>query len=280
MKTSAPEKNKLTDIDSLVINHKQFDDYVYFESIEEAIKELKRRKEDKELQKTIQEFFREIGIPKQFQDDPPLVMFRQVATPNIETSRFIMIADGLDMKPIVLEYHQDKFTSNNIWKRYLAKLAFYEGIGKKGGAKIFYKNIIDFNTYDGERLIDINTLWGENLINFHHRLFFENYKHIDSENFFEASEWFRLGGLNASDYYYQFLALFISNGILLENFALDNEEYHFTKNVFLPNFKKITDYFGIKPIIVALSPTDIEDAEFWSCQNHKTKDWFEHNVII
>jgi hypothetical protein len=264
-------------IETLVNNREKFDDFVYFGSMEEAMAELERRRNDKELQKKVEEYLQDVGIPEPFKNEPRLVLFRQVATPNIEVSRFLIIADGVGMKPLFLEYFDDKFTSNNEWKLYLGKLAFYEGVGKKGGAKINYKTIIDFNKFNGKRICEVTTLWGDKLSDFHRSLFNINYNHIESENFFEASDWFKSCGGSAEKYYKKLLALFILNNILIENFMLDEDEFIFTKNTFLPAFKFVTDFFGLKPIIVTLAPTKIESEEFWLCQNPKTQLWFKEN---
>jgi len=262
----------------LSTKHAYFDSFVYFDSLDAAIKELHRRKSDTVLQEKINKYFHDIGIPDQFAGNPPLVLFRQVASPNIETSRFIIAADGVGMKPLFLEYYQDKFTSNNDWKRSIGRLAFFEGIGKKGGMKITNKMAIDFTANDGKLFSNIRTFWGESVIDFHHRLLSFNYKHIQENNFFDGSDWFKRRGDGAGNYYKQVLALFISNGILLENFVLENKEYEFTKTVFLPIFNQLTKHFGVKPIIVALSPTEIETAEFWFCQNSKTRQNIENLI--
>ncbi len=265
-------------IDSLVNNREKFDEYVYFPTIEEAMVELEKRRNDKELQEKVAEYFKDVGIPEPFRDEPRLTLFRQVATPNIEVSRFLIIADGVGMKPLFLEYYDDKFTSNNEWKLYLGKLAFYEGVGKKGGAKINYKTIIDFNKYNGKKIKDVQTLCDEKLTDFHRSLFDLNYNHTKKEIFFDASNWFLGAGGKADAYYKYFVALFISNGILFENFILSHgDEYEFSKNVFLPTLMFIRRYFKIKPIIVTLSPTEIEGEEFWLCQNPKTQLWFKEN---
>ncbi|MES2409071.1 MAG: hypothetical protein V4509_02080 [Patescibacteria group bacterium] len=264
-------------IQELVNDREKFDNFVYFSTMEEAMIELEKRRNDNELQKKVTEYFKYIGIPEVFEGEPRLVLFRQVATPNIEVSRFLIIADGVEMKPLFLEYYDDKFTSNNELKLSLGKLGFYEGVGKKGGSKINYKTIIDFNKFNGKKISEVKTLWGEKLTDFHRSLFSVNYDHIDGSVFFEGSKWFEACGGDAIKYYETFLALMIRDGILLENFMLSESEHMFTKQVFLPAFKFVYDYFGIKPIIVALNPTQIEAEEFWFCQNPKTQLWFKEN---
>lgn len=259
-------------IDELVNDRKKFDEYVYFASMEEALQELERRRQDPLLAQKVEEYLKDVGIPEPFVGDPRLVIFRQVATPNIEVSRFLIIADGVGMKPLFLEYYDDKFTSNNEWKWFLGKLGFYEGVGKKGGEKISYKLIIDFVASDGKKLKDVKTFWGESLIDFHHRLFDFNYTHIDKDYFFDITPWLEKGiGFSAVQYYKKVFPLFIKNAILFENFMLCSEEKKFTSEIFLPVFKNLFDYFGVKPIIVALSPTNIESDAFWFCQNPVTK---------
>lgn len=264
-------------VEDLVSDRQKFDEYVYFPTIEEAIVELERRRNDKELQSRVEEYFKDVGIPVPFQDEPRLTLFRQIATPNIEVSRFLIIADGVDMKPLFLEYYDDKFTSNNKWKLYCGKLAFYEGIGKKGGHKISYSTIIDFNTYNGKKISEVKTLWGEGLTDFHHKLFDVNYSHCNTGYFFDGSNWFVNCGASAVQYYKKFLALMIRNGILFENFMLDSDELLFTKGTFLPAYQSVFDYFGVKPIIVPINPTEVESEEFWLCQNPKTQLWFKQN---
>lgn len=265
-------------VEDLVSDRQKFDEYVYFPTIEEAMVELERRRNDKELQSRVEEYFKDVGIPVPFQDEPRLTLFRQIATPNIEVSRFLIIADGVDMKPLLFEYYDDKFTSNNEWKLYCGKLAFYEGIGKKGGHKISYSTIIDFNTYNGKKISEVKTLWGEGLTDFHHKLFDVNYTHHSKDYFFDASEWLHGCGGNALNYYKYFLALFVFHGILFENLILSNEnELEFGKSIFLPVLNDLRDRLGHKPIIVPVSPTEIESAEFWLCQNPKTQLWFKQN---
>jgi hypothetical protein len=258
-------------IESLVSDREKFDDYVYFATMEEAMAELERRRNDPELMKKVEEYFKDIGIPEPLRDEPKLVLFRQLATPNIEVSRFMIIADGTGISPLFLEYYDDKFTSNNEWKWYLGKLAFYEGVNKLGGGIISYKLAIDFVNADGKKIRDVKTLWGESLIDFHHRLFFTNYPNVGPNIFFDGTEWFKHRGLSAAIYYEQVLSLFICNGILFDNFMLSDSELNFTSSTFLPSFIKIYKHFNVKPIIVALEPTVIESSEFWLCQNPVTK---------
>jgi hypothetical protein len=192
-------------------------------------------------------------IPEVFKKKSKGVLFRQVATPNYETRRFISIIDGFEnLDPLFFEYYQDKFTSNNEHKHSLGKIRFFYGHGKNGGAKIERVKIIDFNFYNGKKISDVKTLWGENLTSFHKKFFNKTYRKLDKDNFFEASKWFTKHGPSANKYYLDFLLLFIRHSILFDNFLLDKKELGFSKEIFLPAFIEVYKKTGFKPIVVAL----------------------------
>ncbi len=265
----------------LMKDRKAFDAFVYTD-VDEAVKELHRRQNDLGLKKKVEKFFSKVGIPKQFQDPKgKLVLFRQLATPNIETSRFLIAADSIGIEPLFLEYLADKFTANNYAKKYLIILAFYEGTGKKGGHKVDYFPIMDINVANGKKINSININNNISFKDFHHKLFeLSGFNHVKDENFFDSSDWLHTCGNSPSKYYLYVLALFITQGILFENFVLSNGyERKFTFDIFLPIFIKIKNYFGFKPLIVAISPTEIEHEEFWSCYNHQIKGKVKNYLI-
>ncbi len=259
-------------IEELVNNRTKFNEVIYT-NIEDAIAEINRRATDKELEKKVHEFLNG-DIPKQFDTEFRAAIFRHLCTPNYELHRFINIVDALDWKPIFFTYEEDKFTSNNFTKYYLGKMAFHLGHGKKGGAKMEYRNIIDFNKSNGKKIKEVTTVWGNNLVDFHHTLFEKMFTGFNS-HIFNASEWFHRNGGSAKDYYQKFLSLFIRNGILFENFMLDESEKDFTETVFLPSFFACWKMFGVKPLIVALEPTDIEGDHFWLSYPHHIKEKIE-----
>lgn len=269
------KKKKLLD------DHKAFDEFVYTD-IDTAVKELHRRQQDPQLKKKVEKFFKKVGIPEPFLDPKGrLVLFRQLATPNIEASRFLIASDSIGIEPLFLEYYKDKFTPNNYTKKYLGKLAFYAGTGKKGGHIVEYLKIIDFNNSNGKKIEEVKTLKEQSLIDFHHSLFsLQGHSHINKEHFFDASSWFKTCGGKASSYYYFYIALMIQNGILFENFMpTDKSERDFVNKVFLKNFILIKNYFNLKPIIVALNPTEIENEEFWLCYSHLMLEKIKQTLI-
>lgn len=251
-------------IDELTEDREAFNAFIYT-PLDLAIYELKERTLDTKLTVTVSNLL-PVGLPTIFSGKKLGILFRQLATPNYEIRRFISILDVIDgIMPVFWEYYSDKFTSNNEYKHSLGKLHYFLGKGKKGGAKIDTENIIDFNTYNGKKISEVKTLWGQDLVSFHHEIFEKEYGKVEANSFFNASEWFASSGGSAKEYYKNFLMLFVKDGILFENFMLDEKEISFTKEIFLPAFIDVWLKTGKKPIIVALEPTDIEGDKFWTC---------------
>lgn len=260
----------MVDIEQLVSDRVVFNAFVYT-PVEEALKTIESRRNDSILRERVLTIIPN-DIPDVLRDRNVAILFRHVATPNYEIRRFISIVDAIGgIDPLFWEYHSDKFTSNNELKHALGKMSFFFGNGKKGGQKINRHNIINFNSENGKKIKEICTVWNESLIDFHHNLFALSYPKLADNCFFDASEWFKESGGSAKEYYIKFLALFIQNGILFENFMLDEKEREFTKTVFLPAFISVWELTGVKPLIVALEPTEIEGDNFWVCYPSETE---------
>jgi len=258
------------DIEKLVADEKAFNEFIHTPLLE-AIDELKNRWKDKGLEKKISKYLG-TDIPKPFIDGFKVVLFRQLFTPNHELRRFMCVTDTFPLlKPIFLEYHEDKFTSNNPLKYSLGRMSFQGGIGKKSRLKTECRNIIDFVESDGQKIKDVKTIWGQPLIDFHHELLelvFPN----SGQHIFDISEWLHKFPGGAKEYYRNVLTFFIRNGILFENFTMDGEELEFVKEVFLPAFIEVWKKIGKKPIIVALLPHDTQEDLFWVSHLVRTLD--------
>ncbi len=251
------------DVLKVVSDRKLFDETIYT-SLEVAWEELATRRQDRNLEKKVTEF---IGgdVPEPFLKEAQAVLFRNLATPNYEVGRFISLINGFGkLKPLVFEYVDDKFTSNNEAKRMLGKMYFAHSLGRKGGMNLDSRNIIEFVESDGRLISEIETLWGQSLVSFHHEYLEHCYPEMPL-SLYDASFWLKTKGRKAAEYYKAFFALFIRHGILFENMMLDEKEYAFAKNVFVPSFLSVCENFGMKPLIVALEPTDIEGDMFWMC---------------
>lgn len=265
IKKSPAPKVEIPDIETLISDRKAFDAFVYT-PVREAIIELERRWNDKKI-KTPK------FVPPLLKDGFRAIQYVCVITPNYQISRYIGIADALQLEPLIFEQTQDKFTSNNEWKHSLGKLRFFMGMSKSGQSRVEHLNVIDFNKANGQTIADVKTFWNQSLVDFHHELFFKAFPHLTAEkHIFEASEWLKRQGGTPREYYKSLLSLLIKHAIQFENFMLDEKELWFTKEIFLPTFIEIYKKTGLKPLIVALEPTNIEGDQFWISYPYQEKE--------
>jgi hypothetical protein len=258
-------------IDALVSDRSAFNAFVYT-PLQEAITELKKRREDSSLATTIATQL-PAGLPSCVNNNELYAFLsRDLATPNYELRRFLSIIDALgELSPIFWEYYGDKYTPNmNETKYYLGNMAFYIGTDKTGNERVQKMKVVDFNTCSGKKFSEVTTLWNQSFIDFHHELITETYFAHRSHEFrhaptyFDASQWYKDSGEKVELYYEYIFYLFITHGILFENFLIEDErEREFVKNVFLPAFIRVYEKTGYKPLIVALEPTPIEGKHFW-----------------
>ncbi|MFA6278869.1 MAG: hypothetical protein WC638_02165 [Candidatus Paceibacterota bacterium] len=239
-----------------------------------ALWELKQRSADAALKKVIRQ---SLGVSAEeilnkF-SRPRAVFFRQVATPIHETLRFLKLAKHMQLKPLILEYYDDKFVSSeNRSKRLLGKMPIYQYTGTDGRDMVEYKTVCNFNASTGKKFKDVVCLNDEKLIPFHHRLF-QKLTGLNPKTYcFDASAWFKSAG-KAESYYEQLLALFIRDGILFENFMPLRSESAFTKTIIVPAFEKLKNKYGVDPLIIRLLPENDEMRLFWDSYPKKTKKY-------
>jgi hypothetical protein len=255
-------------IHKLVTDKKAFDAFVYT-PWQEAIKELEKRRADPVLKAYVDKVLVH-GVPEVMREKKNVAIFRHIATPNYEVSRFMAVADVLqDHKAVILEYTGDQFNNRNEGKYFLGKLRFQKGHGKDGSAIYEHATIIDFNASNNKPLSSLTTKWGQSLVDFHHELFAVRFKNSSRYSIYDLSNWLHKYGTSAKQYYKPFLALFLQNGILFENFLIEKNELGFTEKVILPAFLEIMDEAEIRPLVVALEPTDVEGDEFWLSHSHQ-----------
>ena len=203
---------------------------------------------------------------------PRAVLFRQIASPTHETIRFLKLAKQMKLKPLILEYYEDKFVSaENRSKRALCKMPIYQYTGLDGRDMVEYETVCDFNISTGKKFKEVVCLNGEQLIPFHHRLFRIGTGLNPKTYSFDASHWFKSVGKNAGEYYEHLFALFIRDGILFENFIPLRSESAFTKKIVLPAFEKLISTYGVKPLIIRLLSDNEEMRRFWDAYPRKIK---------
>ncbi len=262
---------KIGDYNAIMNDRNIFNQIVYT-PLSEALRLLDERRKDPVLMAKVEELLKG-DIPEILKKKKCAVLFRQVATPNHETRRFISLAKENDLHPVICEYHDDKFTPENEFKYSLGKLTLHHGTGRRGGSKNEFINIIDFNKSNGHKIKDIKTLWEDSLMDFHKELFIRHGYNPKDLDFYEASDWFQRKGGKPENYYLSLLTLFTCFGILFENFlTLKDTEEDFTKKVVLPAIEKVINLVGIKPLIVPLEPLDLETDELWYHHDYKVKD--------
>lgn len=246
-----------------ILKDKALFDGIVYTPLSQALVELEERRKDPELLLKIKKLLNN-NVPEIMHTSPVGVQFRQIATPNHETRRFVSIAKDNNLKPVLFEYHDDKFTSNNEYKHSLGRIHINNGLGKKGGEQVEKITIVDFNVYNGKKLHEVKTLWSESLVDFHKNLFSSYGIDHDVIHFFEASEWFKANGGSADKYYFNFFLLFTCFGVLFENFLREGPESAFTRDIVLPAITKVVEVTGVKPLIVPFEPFDMEFDSYWN----------------
>lgn len=253
---------KIGDYNTIMSDHDKFNQIVYT-PLSEAINILAERQKNPELILKVEKLLSN-NIPKVLNNKNCGVLCRQIATPNHETKMFLSITKENDLNPLLFEFIEDKFCSNNNYKHSLGQLNILKDGFNNNDRCLEKINIIDFNSCGGQKLCDVKTLWGESLVDFHHKLF-DNYNYDPRDlNFIDLSLWIKENGHKPIDYYTNFLLLFVCHGILFENFLVsEDKEGEFTKSIVLSAIENVINLTGVKPIIVPIPPMDMENEDLW-----------------
>lgn len=204
-----------------------------------------------------------LDVPPIMRQKRAAILFRQVATPNHEMHLAMSLARQFGLNLIIWEYHADQFVSLNHCKRALGRMGFFSGIGRNGGRRMDYLNIVDFPRVDGQPLGEVRTLWGQPLVDFHHQLLLEEFPQISQASLFDATSWLERHGGRARHYYKAFTMLLIRHAILLETFEMSGAELQFTQEIFIPAMRDIISAFGVKPLVARIEEVDVEGDEYW-----------------
>jgi hypothetical protein len=230
--------------------------------LEEAKKELEKRWNDKELKKKVDEYLGD-NIPIPITSEPKAICTFHVATPNWAFFHFWEASQQIKLQPLVFEFIDDLFVTTNFDKASLAKMFFYHGIDDHGDMLTSSRHVIDLGgRHEKRKIKDIETLWGENFVDFHHRALKTFYEEVE---IFDGSGHYHRFGANPKEYYKYIFAFYIRNGILFENYLLTNKEKEFTEEVLLPAFEFVWKKFGVKPLIVPITPQNEAAKKHWWC---------------
>jgi len=256
----------------------KFDIKELYTPLSVAKKEIWRRWNDKELIKKVEDF---LGgdIPKFLKKKPRVVLSRDIISPNKEFFYFLdLIKQVDDISPAFIEYLDGKFVARNFNKYHLCRMFFHNGIGKKRGDIMETLNVVNFNKEEGKKIKKVKTIFGEKLVSFHHNLLNDSIKGFNKKDIFDFSKWFNCHRKKTKFYYLHYLALFLTHGILFDNFIASKGEEEFTNEKIIPSFKKLEEIFGIKPLVVPLTPVESEDDLYWWCYPCSTKKNIEKRI--
>jgi hypothetical protein len=248
-----------------------------YSAVSEIRHELKTRRENPDLRSKVRDFFKDNPL-LDIDSEPRAILSRTIFTPNLEFNYFVDVAKDFNIKPLLLEYGAGKFVAKNPEKYHLCKLFFFDERGKNGGLNYQTKRIVDFNTFEGLPMKDLLTDWREPLTEFHHTLLNSQHEGM-TENIMDFSDWFNRTRYLTNHYYYYFLSLFICNGVLFENYLInDKHESDFIKKNVLDSFARVTEYFGVKPLIYPLSPLESEQLRSWYSYTIDMKEMVDHHI--
>jgi hypothetical protein len=226
---------------------------------DEALAQLRERREDEKLRAAVEEFHRPCP-PTFLRREPGAFLFRNIVTPNREFARFVATVNQTDLSPMGLEFTDDRFRASNPEKHRRCRPSFEIVPDRFRGL-----HLMDGSPLEGRKLGELKLKNGTALPQFHRALMRHTFPEFVRHQV-DISRWFSEARRDKF-YYLHYLALFIRDGILFENFlAADPEELRFAREHVIPSFTRAVELFSVRPLIVPLVPLDKEsfaDCERW-----------------
>jgi hypothetical protein len=228
-----------------------------------------RRREDPVLMKKITDF---IGsFPMADVSYPRAFISRPVTTPNFEMHTFLMQAEMIGLDPVSIEY-PGKLVARNADKYHACMMYFRKGNKRLHSHQVDKMKVADISKYEGKNMSTTPTIFDEMLPDFHRKLFLKEFPTL-ADSIVDYTEWFNKGRKSTEHYYLYHLALFLCHGILFDNFFFTDEvERDFIIEKILPSFEKITEMFGVRPLIVPILPLDSERSHEWLYYPDRTRE--------
>ena len=224
--------------------------------LDEALAQLRERRINKNLRAAVTEFYG-MRQPQFLVGEPRAILWRDIITPDREFEHFASTVAPTGLLPLCLEYSTDILCTHNNGKYRMCRPLFEVRPNHFRGLRI-----MNFGQMDGQRLCDLRLKNDMPLPEFHHTLLHYAFPEMNA-HLHDFSEWFN--AVRREDFYYlHYLALFICDGILFENFfANDPEELRFARERAIPSFTKAVELFGVRPLIVPLLPRETENEDSW-----------------
>jgi hypothetical protein len=233
----------------------------FYTPLEEAILEIKKRREDPILMKKVREYLNG-DIPAHFdREQPILYMARHIATPNYEAMRFVELGKPYGLPLVIGQDTKGKFVSHNDLKKALGKLPVTKGISRRQDEITENFTVVDFDCAQGKPFCEVTTRHGKNLVDFHNN-FFQHIYPTEVE-IVDESDWIdRNHRDDLKEQYKKMLSLTIAHGIMFESFV-ENEK-PVLETAVRPAFDEVFSHFGIKPLIVEHIEPDLEVTRDWN----------------
>jgi hypothetical protein len=227
--------------------------------LDEALAQLRERRVDEKLRMVVEQFH-SACLPTFLRSKPCAFLGRYLVTPNREFEQFVLIAKASGLAPLCAEATEDIFHGRNREKRRLCRPTFEIRPSSFRGLHIMDGS----GRMDGTKLGKLRLPNGMTLPAFH-RALLDYAFHNFARHVIDYSQWFS-EARREEFYYLHYLALFIRDGILFENFLADDpEELRFARERVIPSFAKAVELFGVRPLIVPLLPRESESHERWRC---------------
>ncbi len=230
---------------------------IKYYSLDEARIEIRKRWSDEVLRANVENVLGDKILPG-YKFSPKATIWKATISPDNTFTFFMACAAYLNVEPLFLEHHNDKFTSLNEEKRNLGRLF----LNQEGKNRVY--DICNIQENENKQICDVTLRNGESLVSFYNKLYdFSGYNCMR----LDVSNWAKSHG-TASDYYYNYLLHFICHGAVFEIFLSDDEdkrEVSFTNEVIIPSIKKIKNKFGLDPILLKPYPDhqDAKEDHYW-----------------
>ena len=189
---------------------------------------------------------------------PRAILFRQIATPNYELRRFLRLCARSGYAPVILQYHADRMSCHNTFKRSLVAPMFLEGISGNG-RPIFRRRVLEnIEKVDRLRIFEVS-ISGRTLPAFHNELLRLALPDEPVE-LIEGSHWFGKYSAGAREYYVDLFAALTGNLILVEEFITDAS---FFDRVVRPAFDAACTMIGQRPLVRRLCDNRRRESPLW-----------------
>lgn len=221
-----------------------------------AVDELRRRRADPALWRRVRAF--QAALPPHFLPRAPsLIMVRSIFSPDRECGAFARLAAASGLPPLCAELGGDRFVSFNPGKYGRGRMIFGSGLRRRG------LRLIDFHRYDGRPINEIRTRSEQPLLAVHHALLSHAHPELATRRL-DCTPWATAASRIAPRYLH-LLGLALVDGILAENFAVnDREERRLFEQRVLPSLRRALELFGVRPLIVPVVAPELEDDPGWA----------------